>query len=124
MEKDKATSIDKTIGNIIKLRKEKGFSLENMANELAISVAAYHKIEKLESKLTVERLLQIIEILNSSVAEIFNVQTENIYHQQIKDQGIGHQQIENLYQDNQVITQKLIETMRNEIDFLKTLIKK
>lgn len=124
MEKDKATSIDKTIGNIIKLRKEKGFSLENMANELSISVAAYHKIEKLESKLTVERLLQIIEILNSSVAEIFNVQTENIYHQQIKDQGIGHQQIENLYQDNQVITQKLIETMRNEIDFLKTLIKK
>lgn len=124
MEKDKATSIDKTIGNIIKLRKEKGLSLENMANELAISVAAYHKIEKLESKLTVERLLQIIEILNSSVAEIFNVQTENIYHQQIKDQGIGHQQIENLYQDNQVITQKLIETMRNEIDFLKTLIKK
>lgn len=124
MEKDKATSIEKTIGNIIKLRKEKGLSLENMANELAISVAAYHKIEKLESKLTVERLLQIIEILNSSVAEIFNVQTENIYHQQIKDQGIGHQQIENLYQDNQVITQKLIETMRNEIDFLKTLIKK
>ena len=51
--------IENVISRIIKNREKKGYSLENMASELNLSVSAYHKIEQMQTKLTLERLFHI-----------------------------------------------------------------
>jgi hypothetical protein len=86
---------------------------------LNISVAAYHKIEKQETKLTVERLLQIQHVLNTTIADFFDVKTENIYHQTLKDNAVGYQEVQNIYQDNRDINNRFIESLQNEISFLR-----
>lgn len=48
----------------------KGYSQEYMANRLGISQNAYSKIERDETKLTLERLYDITEILEISVYKL------------------------------------------------------
>ena len=55
--------INKIIKKIAEIRVKRGYSYENIADELSITPAAYRKIEIGETKLTVERLFQISEIL-------------------------------------------------------------
>ena len=50
------------INKIREFRKKKGYSHEYMAHELNMSQVAYSKIEKSETKLSVERLYRIAEI--------------------------------------------------------------
>ena len=107
------------VNKIIETRKEKGFSLENMAMELEVSTSAYNKIEKQETKLTVERVFQIQEILGVSLGELLEVKGENIYNQSLNDQAVGHQEIQNLYQDNRDLTDKFISSLTNEVTFLR-----
>jgi transcriptional regulator with XRE-family HTH domain len=66
-----------------------------MANELSLTPAAYRKIETGETKLTLERLFQISEIL-----------------------------IENFYQENKEVYEKLIAAKDEQIEFLKSLLEK
>ncbi len=120
--------IDELTASIVSKIKEKrklqGLSHENMANELKISPSAYNKIERQETKLTVERLLQIQQILDVSLTEFFDLKTENIYHQDIKDNGIGHQEVQNLYHDNREMAEKFIQSLQEEILFLRNQIEK
>ncbi|MGD1318175.1 helix-turn-helix domain-containing protein [Chryseobacterium sp. 2R14A] len=102
------------IEKIKEYRKKKGFSHENMADELNISQAAYSKIEKNETKLTVDRLYQIAEILEAPVYELLDTTPNNIYNQQnFYDASVGYQDIQNLYQENKDKTEK-IETLYEE----------
>lgn len=102
------------IEKIKEYRKKKGFSHENMADELHISQAAYSKIEKNETKLTVDRLYQIAEILEAPVYELLDTTPNNIYNQQnFYDASVGYQDIQNLYQENKDKTEK-IETLYEE----------
>ena len=55
--------MNEIIDRISRYRYNKGLSYENMAEELNISPSAYRKIEAKETKLTVERLFKIAEIL-------------------------------------------------------------
>lgn len=61
--------------NILKklryFRRVKGYTLENMAHELNISASTYRKVEMNETKLTVERLIKIAEILEIELDDIF-----------------------------------------------------
>jgi transcriptional regulator with XRE-family HTH domain len=103
-------------------RKEKGFSLENMADELHISPSAYRKIEDNQSKLSVERFVQIAAILEVPTSELLDEQYPRAYHQTNKDNNgtvIGHQEFENYYQENKEITQNLVSGMKDEISHLK-----
>mgnify|MGYP000997834508 CR=1 FL=1 len=111
--------IDNITLKIIERRKEKGFSIENMANELGLSNSAYNKIEKGDTKLTVERLLQLHTILDISLGDLFDINTENIYHQHLNDHAVGHQQIQNMYQNNMDLTDKFISSLKEEIEFLR-----
>lgn len=99
------------IEKIKEYRKKKGLSHENMADELHISQAAYSKIEKCETKLTVERLYHISEILETPVNDLLDISPNNIYNQQnFYDTSVGYQDIQNLYQENKEITGKLIDS--------------
>lgn len=102
------------IEKIKEYRKKKGFSHENMAEELHISQAAYSKIEKNETKLTVDRLYQIADILEAPVYELLDANPNNIYNQQnFYDTSVGYQDIQNLYQENKDKTEK-IESLYEE----------
>jgi transcriptional regulator with XRE-family HTH domain len=76
MEKEK---IENVIKKIAAIRMKKGYTYENMAHELSITPAAYRKTETGETKLTVERLFQISEILNASLSELLDI--GNVFQQ-------------------------------------------
>lgn len=101
--------MDMILEKIKSIRKNKGFSHENMAHALNISQAAYSKIEKSETKLSVERLIEITEILETPVMDILDIDPNNIYHQNNNEKGtfIGHQEVQHLYQDNKEKTEKI-----------------
>lgn len=122
-EFDAQENIDKVIAKIIEIRKEKKFTLENMADELGISVAAYDKIEKQKTMLTLERLFQIQWALDTSISELLDIRIENVYHQNLHDSSVGHQVVKNLYQDNREITEKLVSSLQSEVAFLRNHVK-
>lgn len=122
--------IEKVLEKLKEARKNKGYSHENMANELKISQGAYTNLEKNESKLTVERLIKISEILEKPIYYFFETNPNNIYNQNFTDNSVGGH-IENLYQDNKETTTKLTESyeetiknLKEEITFLRELIQR
>lgn len=127
--------IETVLANIQDARKTKGFTLENMADELNISHSAYRKIENNQSKLTVERLMQIAVILETSANELLNETQTRVYnqnnngnctligHQEYESENgtvIGHQEFENYYQDNKELAQNHVADLREEIAYLKS----
>lgn len=122
--------IDRVLTKVIDTRKERGLSQENMAMELGISQAAYTNMENNESKLTVERLLKVAQILKKPVYHFFDVSPQNIFHQNVTATGYGYQQsFDTLYQDNKEIYDKLeatykesIESLKQEVIFLRKLV--
>ena len=60
------------IENIKKIRANKGISHEAMAANLGMSQAAYTKLERKETKLTVDRLYDIAKILEVKVEDLMN----------------------------------------------------
>lgn len=116
--------MEKVIDKIKEIRKNKGYSHEYMAHLLNISQVAYSKIEKQETKLTVERLYKIAEILESKIEDVLDIKADKIYNQDLKDQAVGHQEIQNLYQDNKEVYEKLIASKDEQIALLKSLLGK
>ncbi|MDR1762273.1 MAG: helix-turn-helix domain-containing protein [Bacteroidales bacterium] len=114
--------MENVLQKIKDIRNIKGFSYEYMANELGISTSAYRKIESSETKLTVERLIQISEILQTPVHKILGVKSTNVFYQNYNhDNGtiIANQDIETYYhQENRETTQKLIQALEDEITHL------
>ena len=63
----------------------------------------------MDTKLSVERLMKIAEVLDAPLDEILNLNSEKIYHQNIAENGIGYQEIKYLYQENQDTIQKSLD---------------
>lgn len=74
---------------IEKLRKAKKISREDMAVHLDISLEAYRKIENGVTKLSLDRLAQICEILGTSIIDILNENNEKFNIKEVKDNVIG-----------------------------------
>ena len=113
------------IDNIRTIRKNRGYSHENMATDMKISQAAYTKIERGETKLTLDRLQQIAEILEVTVSDLLGLETQS-FHQEIHNDSTGtsisYQKVENLYQENREVYEKLIATKDEEIALLKKML--
>ena len=92
--------MEDVINKIRDYRKNKGYSHEYMAHQLNISQVAYSKIEKNETKLSVDRLFKISEILETPVENLLDINPNNIFNQTLNDYSVGHQEVQNLYQDN------------------------
>lgn len=89
-----------------------------MSDRLNISQNTYSKIETGGIKLTVERLNQIAEVLEvpieqilSSDNQVFNFHNSNI------EKFYGY--IETLHEDNKELTQKTIEILSSQLEYLK-----
>jgi len=98
-----------TIGeNIRKFRELRGYSQDYMAHKMSLTQSAYAKIEKENTKLTVERLQLISEILEVDIANLISAGKQNIFNQYNNQTALGY--IENYtQQENQVLKDKLIE---------------
>ena len=116
--------VENLIRKITSTRLTKGFSYENMADELDLTPAAYRKIETSETKLTVERLFRIAEILQTPLTELLEIDDE-FYQQTNSENATGYQQkIANFYQENKEVYEKLLQSKEEQIDLLKKLLEK
>lgn len=117
------------VGNRIrKMREEKGITQELMAMSLDITQSNYGRLEKDDRRLTVPKIQKIAEILNVSIAQIFNESSEKVINQMHNESPTAYN-VENLYQDNKEVYEQLnislkehIAHLEKEITFLRGLI--
>jgi len=119
MENNKIENLIKKIASV---RLKKGFTYENMADELSITPAAYRKIETGETKLTVERLFRLAEIFEVSLLELLEIDKE-LFHQVNNENATGYQQkIEHFYQENKEVYERLLQSKDEQIALLKKMV--
>ena len=94
---------------IKKLREERGIRQELIANEVGLTQSAYSKIEKDDSRLKVDKLVKIAEVLKVPVSIFFGEEVEKMDDEKIERQTQA--QIETLVQ--------YIASLKEEIMFLK-----
>ena len=111
--------IAQVIERIVQGRNKKGYTYENMAVELDLTTAAYRKIETGETKLTLERLFKISDILELPVGELLAI--EKSVNQQVNNgnSNVYNQKIDHFYQENREITEQLIKAKDELIAQLK-----
>lgn len=115
--------------NIRKLREKKGFSQEYVAQELGINQSTYGKLERENTKISIDRLLRISEILEEDVINLLDSNPQNTFHQ--TNQGNGYSYVENINNENaellkelKEVYEKLIKSKDEQIELLKSLITK
>jgi transcriptional regulator with XRE-family HTH domain len=91
-----------------------------MASQLDISQASYARMESQEIKLSVDRLQKIADILETDISTFLDTSKLTIQNQTNSEGAYGNGYIENLYVENKETFKKLIQTLENEIDHLKT----
>lgn len=127
METFKETSketVSKIVNKIRDIRKQKGYSNEAMAIDLGMSTSAYNKLERMESSVSLERFVQIVEVLNVPYSEFFDLTVKNVYKQDFNDNSIGHYEVQTLHQENREVYEKLIASKDEQIALLKGLVGK
>jgi len=123
MEKSKEI-VSKIIKTIHDIRKQKGYSNEAMAMDLGISTSAYNKMERMEASISLERFVKIKEILNVPYSEFFDSTVKSVYQQDLKDNSIGHCEVQTLYQENREVYEKLLCAKDEQIALLKSMLEK
>lgn len=121
--------VNLVVERIVEQRNKRGYSYENMADELGLSVAAYRKIEMGETKLTLERLYRISEILEFPLKDLLGLEVGHLQQNNYNNENVYQQKIEHFYQENKEITEllirskdELIEHLKSEITILRALI--
>ena len=113
---------ERVVRKIASLRIKKGLSYENMADDLSISTSAYRKIETGETKLTVERLFRISELLDAPLSSLLEF-SNDVFQQTNNESATGYQQkIENFYQESREVYEKLLQSKDEQIALLKQIV--
>ncbi|GAA4403439.1 hypothetical protein GCM10023187_19500 [Nibrella viscosa] len=76
---------------IRRLRLQRGYSQENMADLLSLSTTAYGDIERGKTELTLSRLEQIADVLNLSVTELLTEEAITAQPVEIIDNEVRHE---------------------------------
>ena len=105
-------------GKIRKIREHQGLSQEIIAFELGISQPTYARLEKKDVRISITRLIDIAKILNISVSELID-EKENINMSLLSIEK-NKSPIENMNNSDK----DHIQTLKEEIRFLKKLIEK
>jgi len=107
------TTIEVVLNKIKTYRKDKGHSQEYMAFKLNISQAAYTNIENQTSKLSVERLIEIAEILGEPLSGFFGEST-----------NLNKENALEVRDEIKVLISELVKSKDNQINILKKLLEK
>lgn len=110
--------------NIRKMRESKGFSQDYMANVLEISQASYARLENEETKITVERLYKVAEVLEKNIIDFFDADRMIIQKQTNKEGAFGNGYVQNLHIENKEIYEKLLQSKDDQISLLNKIIDK
>ena len=110
--------MEKIIEKIAQYRNRKGYTYENMAHDLHITPAAYRKIETGETKLTVERLFKIADILESPFTDFLDLEKDILNQHNHDNENVYQQKIDNFYQENKEVYEKLIKAKDEQIQLL------
>lgn len=109
--------------NIKKHREFKGLRQQDLADRLNMNVRSYQKLENGVTRMDLERLAQIAEVLETSMEDLLR-QDGVFIHQEIKEASgpgsgaAGTGNTYNNYVDKEVLN-KLIASKENEIQMLK-----
>ena len=120
--------VEKILEKITQKRSQKGYTYENMADDLGLTPSGYRKIEKGETKLSVEKMFQISTVLDIPINELLDIGENWIQNNSYnKDSSISAQKIEHFYQENKEMLEKLIASYEarlkdkeEQIELLKT----
>ena len=124
MEKERENAkVESVRQKIAALRSNKNYTLENMAHELNITPSAYSKIETGKTKLSMSRLFDIAEIFKEPVSSFLET-GGTVFNQTNNENATGQyqQKIENFYQENKEVYEKLIAAKDEQIAFLRELL--
>lgn len=100
----------KTLKNIKEIRKKLGYSHDYIAYELNISQAAYSKLERNLTKLTVERLFELSNILEVPAAELLKCDVKN-----------NNEDSKGITPTNQSIEDGYLERFNSQLEKIATL---
>lgn len=99
---------------IRRLRENRDFSQEYVANRLGISQTAYSKIENNQTKLTAERIAQLSQLFEIPESEFFTFEQ----HIEFTGNTITHGYVNNLFQSQKEIYESTILMLQKQIDSL------
>lgn len=104
--------------NIRKFREEKNYTQEYMSERLNISQNTYSKIETGGIKLTIDRLMQISEILETPIEVILVGQRQSA---KLDDNAVQklYESLKFLQEDKKELTQKTVEILHKQLEFLR-----
>jgi transcriptional regulator with XRE-family HTH domain len=109
-------SPDKIGPAIRSIRISKEYSQEYMAERLDISQSTYANLEAGKTAMRVDRLLEILSILEVDIAALFHIDSTPIIPGREFPERSIHPEVKEVYE-------KLICEMKDEITFLKDLIR-
>ncbi|MCT4583123.1 MAG: helix-turn-helix domain-containing protein [Flavobacteriales bacterium] len=99
-----------SIGRTIKqLRELRDYTQAYMAKELGISVSGYGKIERDETDITLSRLQQIANVLETQIDSILDFESKNVFNQYYNKQANA------IVQNLQIINDESIKDYFNEL---------
>lgn len=115
--------MDRQIGQKIReVRQRKGVSQEDMAGKLHLSQSGYAKLERGESKLDVERIVEISKVLEVDFFDLMPLESQNVI--------LSHNEIaygattQNFYSDMKENYEDRIRHLEDEIQFLREQVRK
>jgi len=106
--------------NIKKHREFKGLRQQDLADKLNMNIRSYQKLENGDTRLDLERLAQIAEVLETSMEDLLKPEGL-IIHQEIKETngtGSGAGNIYNNYGVDKEVLDKLLASKDEEIQRL------
>jgi len=83
------------VSNIKRMRELKGYSQEYMAIRLDMKQASYSRLESQESKLTLDRLQDIANILETDISTLLDSSKITIQSQTYNKEAYGNGYVEN-----------------------------
>lgn len=113
-------TVKKILGNIIEWReRRRQYSQAYLAQRMGITQKAYSKIETGETKLTVQHLIQIADILEVELTELLELKTNLVYHNHATHTGDGNVLNKTSGEETKDLYEKLVISKEREIEILK-----
>lgn len=107
--------------NIKNLRELKNYTQTYMAEQLNLSVAGYGKIERDETDISLKRINQIAQILETDISTILNFESKNVFNQSYNTTANGIVHTQQIVNDSTKLNDT-IQSLCNEIITLRDII--
>ena len=111
----------KKVGEHIKrVREERNYSQQYLAQELGISQKAYSKIENSQTNITLSHLDRISQVLETSVNQLLGTDGSSVYNNYNTHNGEGIVIRKETPEKSIELYERIIKTQSEEITYLKS----